>query len=412
MTTILYGAGASYDFFEPNLCTQYLTDKVKIVSAWQNALTQYFKKDLPSASEIVAVIDAICQANPKYDFEQICEVLDKYCSYQFDDLSGNTYLANIVNVLKRAYGVGRWSTSLKWGDVPFVYRQIIADTIIELQNNHKTPNYQTLIEQQNEFLQYVCKVDDEVSIASLNYDDIVFTSAKVLNFETGFELTTNPLSERQKDINIQKFLNAKKVVYFPHGHIRFRFINAGDMLFYDDYNMANQDRWEKESSFNLALTYTNLDRLFSANYNTFLTTGQTKDNSFNISPYSYYYQRLSADILRSQRLIIIGYSFGDEHINRLFSSFVNISRNNIVYIVDYYLENSETSNLYKGTSCSPSTFTKINSIFKESRIPTKRSIPIDNDSLGFKEIMPNIIYYRKGYHKFLEDYDKMINKQC
>ena len=417
MTTILFGAGASRGFYNTDPSTPYLTARVKDINVWQSALSRYHNKKLPSAQEVVELINAICQCDPLYNFEQICEVLDKYCSYNFDKLPQNTYLANIVLTIVHSY----LPTNHAWSDIPFVYRQIIADTLVALQNKHKRPDYAHRSGLQTDFLSYICQQDEQVNLVSFNYDDIVFESASRLGFINGFVTSIDPRHQQRKTTDVQIFLNAKHVVYFPHGHIRFRLVDSGDVLFYDDVNTANSDRWSKADTSTIGLTLTGQYTQFAYNYNTFLTTGQTKDSSFNIAPYSYYYQRLATDILHSNRIILIGYSFGDEHVNRLLQSFVNRDPNNRVCIVDFYDVTTSPITLVNEMADQRNILMKINQTFKapwivnynpltSARTPVnpKAVADLNNNSIGYGEIFPNITYYRKGYHDFLVDYQKFL----
>lgn len=421
MTTILFGAGASNGFFSENLNTSKLTAIVKDVNVWQDALLKYYKKGLPTACEIANLIHLICCANPQYHFEQICEVLDKFCSYQFDSMPQNTYFANTLFVMANKYGVGHIPAYSNWSDVPFLFRQIIADAIVNMHNTNANPNYGALIGQQIDFLNYVSNQEERMSVVSLNYDDLVYTSAIQAGLESGFVLSGDPRDKGQKVTDVQRFFNAPKVVYFPHGHIRFRFTDSGHVLFYDDYNQANVERWRAQDTFNDAFTLTGQYSQFAHNYNTFLTTGQTKDNSFNIAPYSYYYQRLASDFLNSNRIILIGYSFGDEHFNRLLHSFVNLSKNNKVYIVDYYDVHTNPITLVHEMQDQRNILMKINQTFKapwivnynpatqiQSPVNMQAVADINNDAIGYGEIFPNIYYYRKGYGDFLSDYANII----
>ena len=417
MTTILYGAGASLGFFQTDPSTTYLTSRVRDINVWQYALSRYHNKGLPSAQDIVALIDAICHYVPQYNFEQICEVLDKFCSYNFDNVPQHTYLANVVFALGGKIIPGHSA----WGDVPFVYRQIIADTLVELYNRQPRPDYTQRIGRQTDFMSYICGQEEDVNVVSFNYDDIVSSSATQVGFNNGFVISNDPRHHNLKVIDVQQFLNAKRCVYFPHGHIRFRLISSGDVLFYDNINDANSDRWNKDDTSIVGLTLTGQYTQFASNYNTFLTTGQTKDNSFNIVPYSYYYQRLAADVLNSNRMIIIGYSFGDEHVNRLLQSFINRDDANKAYIVDFYDVVKSPITLVNEMSDQHNMLMKINQTFKAPWIvnynpSTHAKTPINpqavadlnNNSIGYGEIFPNIIYYRKGYHDFLMDYPKFL----
>ena len=417
MITILFGAGASLGFYNTNPSTSYLTSRVKDINVWLSALARYHNKNLPSAQDIVGVINRICQYHLDYNFEQICEVLDKFCSYNFDNLPQHTYLANIVCVLSDKI----LRTQPVWADVPFVYRQIIADTLVELHNKQQRPDYVKWIRLQTSLLEYICQQDEQVNIVSFNYDNIVFESASQLGFINGFIPSSDPRHQQKNTTNAQVFLNAKRVVYFPHGHIRFRLINSGDVLFYDNINEANFDRWNKYDTSTIGITLTGQYTQFAYNYNTFLTTGQTKDNSFNIAPYSYYYQRLATDILNSDKIILIGYSFGDEHVNRLLQSFVIRNNNNVVYIVDYYSVATSPISLIEEMSDQRNILMKINQTFKapwiisynpltsaKTPINPKAVADLNNNSVGYGEIFPNITYYRKGYHAFLQEYQNIL----
>lgn len=419
MTTILYGAGASLGFFQTDPSSKFLTSRVRDINVWQYALSRYHNKGLPSAQDIVALIDAICHYAPQYNFEQICEVLDKFCSYNFDNLPQHTYLANVVLALGGKILPGH----PVWGDVPFVYRQIIADTLVGLHNGQQRPDYKQKIDRQTDFLSYICsqEEDNKINVVSFNYDNLVLESATRLGLSDGFMTSNDPRHHNLKTIDVQHFLNANRCVYFPHGHIRFRLIDSGDVLFYDNFNDANSDRWDKDDTSTIGLTLTGQYTQFASNYNTFLTTGQTKDNSFNIAPYSYYYQRLAADVLNSNRMIIIGYSFGDEHVNRLLQSFVNRDSNNKAYIVDFYNVAKYPISLIDEMNDQHNILMKINQTFKapwivnynpftHSKTPVnpKAVADLNDNSIGYGDIFPNITYYRKGYHEFLVDYPKFI----
>lgn len=99
---------------------------------------------------------------------------------------------------------------------------------------------------------------------------------------------------------------------------------------------------------------------FAYNYNTFLSTGQTKDDGLNHLPYAIYYQRLAIDLFKSDTVYIIGYSFGDEHINRLLRSFLQLNFQNKIIIVDYYPDTITMMDEYMNPN---SIITKINQNF-------------------------------------------------
>ena len=71
-----------------------------------------------------------------------------------------------------------------------------------------------------------------------------------------------------------------------------------------------------------------LNAKYSYNFNAFIATGQTKDDSLNHIPYSAYYQRLVSDQAQSKMVYLVGYSFGDDPVNRLLQSFLKIDHDN------------------------------------------------------------------------------------
>lgn len=208
---------------------------------------------------------------------------------------------------------------VEWCDIPFLLREIIAESILDLQNQYKISDFQQLIDLQHKFIEAVCNIDDENSVMSLIYDDCVYDSQIGLGFEKGF----SKIGQRYlRQISIDKFMHAKKVAYFPQGHLKFQFTDNDNVTFWSDSNQANEERWNGIKGIAVGSTLSVLPGKFAYNYNTFLSTGQTKDDGLNHLPYAIYYLRLAIDLFKSDTVYIIGYSFGDEHINRLLRSFL------------------------------------------------------------------------------------------
>ena len=419
MKTLIFGAGASIPFFNPTLDTAYLTEKVCSQAEWERMRDLYIQhhgknQQMLDAGIIIQVINDIKRIQPEVNFEQIAEVIDKISSWGFDRIPCH----NMLNMLVFIFNLGfqpRYSSpfGIEWQDVPFLLRQIIAETILDLKNNHKSADYQKLIEQQREFVRAICDRDEDVNVISLNYDECILESLEGLGFEKGFRPTDyNYLMQ----MDIHSFLQAQKVVYFPHGHIRFMFTDNDNVTYYTDSNMANQERWENIDGSMLGSTATVTPGKFAYNYNTFLSTGQTKDEGFNHLPYAVYYQRMAVDLYKSDTVFIIGYSFGDDHINRLLRSFIKMDRQNRVIIVGFnpyqidLTDTSENSNstihkihYYLGTDWQL-TYTEgmglmANNPHEIDKINTR----------GYGQLFPQVYFYRLGYEAFLDSFNSIPN---
>ena len=418
MNTILFGAGASIPFFDIPLTTTYITKQILDIQNWKKVLKKLTiannnnGNNLIDISEVEPVLRHLSNLNENGDFnlnfEDIAEVLDKLSSYGFDQVPQHNLLNTILMFFKPEITI-----SPQWHHIPFLLREIIADTIIDMQKNHCISNYNEMISLQNKFIDRIREEDDSISLVSLNYDNIVPTSVDMLE-NISYHFTDN--TKRHKNtINIKEFFESKSVAYFPHGHLRFVFTDELNVSYLEDICQAEEERWN--GLFNSG-TSDVVNGSFSYDFNTFITTGKTKDNAFNNMPYSIYYQRLATDFLNSGKIFIIGYSFGDEHFNRLLRSFLYMNKKNKVYVIDMYDSMVTMVNEYKEDS---NIITKIHNTFKPDW-----NIIFDNDSSqklpynqqevnkinqeGYGEIFERIILYKKGYDQFLNEFHKVLSE--
>lgn len=416
MITLIYGAGASIPFFSPRLSTKYLTDKVLDINEWHRVFNKY--SGLIDSNRVVAKVEDVCMlvkqiTNVRSDanFEEIAEILDKVCSWGFDPLPRNNYLNSVVAVLgnrpvSNVIGCG-------WEIVPFMFRQIIAEAICDLHNNHRKTNYCELITLQKVFFEDVCNGHEKASIMSLNYDECVIESAVPAGFDTCF--TENAIPDASS-LDVKRFMTSNRVVYFPHGHTRFVYADNSDVLYFKDANTADEERWKRIESHMMGKQLPVLRGKFAYNFNTFLTTGQTKDDAMNNAPYCYYYHRFSHDVFDSDIVILIGYSFGDEHFNRALQAFLQIEESRRVVIVDFYEDSVTLKSEYQDES---NIITKIYNNFRRDWIFNQSSVfkispanqheidKINHDGYGF--IFERVLFYKKGYEEFLKEYSKVLN---
>lgn len=418
MKTFIFGAGASIPFFAPTLSTSYLTNKVCDINEWQRVMDKYKQNNgknhiMLSHNVVIALISEILNIYSNANFEEIAEIIDKICSYGYDAVPTDNMMNLLLWIMKHGFNPQNSRPfGTEWSDVSFLLREIIAEAILDLQNNHKHANYQQLLDLQHDFIETVCTRDDEVSVMSLCYDDCVYDSLKGLGFENGFELTNQ---HYMFQINIEKFMHAHKAVYFPHGHLKFQFSDNDNVTFWHDSNTANDERWRGVDGAAIGSTLTVLQGKFAYNYNTFLSTGQTKDDGFNHLPYAIYYQRLAIDLFKSDTVYVIGYSFGDLHVNRLLRSFLKLNPNNKLFVVDYYPNPITMVDEYQDPH---NIITKIHDNFKTdwnlivdgngNRAPVNQ---IDIDILnnqGYGNLFDQVIFYKKGYADFLNEFGKVI----
>lgn len=418
MKTFLFAAGASVPFFEsPTLNTSYLTEKVKDINEWQRVIDKYVSIKgqnvvIAPPQFVVDVINKIISYAPDAKFEQIAEVLDKISSYSMDSIPSNRMMNLVQCVLMDIMRNPHKWPGIGMQEIPFLFREIIAEAILELESNHKSGDYTQLLEKQKAFIAYAAK-DEEASIISTNYDNCVPDSLHGLGFETCFK----PVDSRHlMQIDIHSFMNAPRVVYYPHGHLRFHFTDNDNVTYWHDSIMANNERWDGLASTSIGSTLTVTPGKFAYNFNTFITTGQTKDDSFNHLPYAIYYQRMACDIAKSDTVYIIGYSFSDDHFNRLMKSFLKLKDTNKLVIVDYYPDAIGMVDEYMDQN---NIISKICQVFgtewsviydsaRQNKLPFNQSEVQKLNKEGFGEIFKNVYFYKKGYYDFLNEFTKFI----
>ena len=176
MNTILFGAGASIPFFDISLTSTYITEQILDIANWEKVLKKLTKANkygynLIDINEVKPVLCHLSSLNEErrfnLNFEDIAEVLDKLSSYGFDAVPQHNLLNTILSFLKPEITI-----SPQWQHIPFLLREIIANTIIDMHKNHCISNYDKMISLQNNFIGHIQGEDNCISLVSLNYDDI------------------------------------------------------------------------------------------------------------------------------------------------------------------------------------------------------------------------------------------------
>ena len=409
-TTILFGAGASYPFYETHLSTNYITSQVKQKNNWQDMLSNYRQINVEGYQEpdIMPWIDFLNGAgNEVLNFEQLAEIVDKISSVQYDCFPQNNMLNRIVYALN-----ANFQHRMQAQYIPFFFREIIANIIIKQEMDGRADNYEGLQRLQQQMLMRISEESDQASVISLNYDECVPISIDAINkYDNCFR---QKKGYRDTELDVRGFFAAEKVVYYPHGHLRFVFNHKESAVYVPDIFEAERQRWN--GLFNqgsLVITQTP----FCYDFNTFITTGQTKDNAFNNMPYAVYYQRMAMDFLTSNLIVLIGYSFGDPHFNRLLKSFHHLNNTNKVLVVDMYPDEVTMLNEYRDSN---NLIAKINQTFTPGwgiRVTNDGELqPMNQEEVnlvnqyGFGEILPRVYFFKNGYEEFLNRQEEVFGR--
>lgn len=402
---LILGAGASIPFYNPRLSTTHLTTVISDQNRWNNIVGRYTNimganVNMVSTQTVLQVLDSITQAHPSYNFEQIIEIYDKISSFNFDPRMDSKILHDIL----RLYGATAPNIANHvWSCVPFLFRQLITEAVADLHANHKVATFNNLTQLQTEFVTSISN-GQSINIFTLNYDEIILDAIQNLNFISGFN--------NQGRFDVRTFLAAAKTISFPHGHSRFSFDDDG-ILYHANSQTANTYRLNHISAIDRTQTKYLTDSSYAYSFNTFISTGQQKEPTFDVNPYAIYYQKFASDCLKANKIYVVGYSFSDPHFNRMLLNFLRISPSNKVVIVDYLPDPISVITEFTNTE---SLFHRIFSLLGYSSIPL-RGTNFNNvqylysteeqalNNNGFAEIYPQIVFYKNGYDNFLKQFN-------
>ena len=399
---LILGAGASIPFYNPRLSTTHLTTVISDQNKWNNIVGRYTNimganVNMVSTQTVFQVLNSITQAHPNYNFEQIIEIYDKISSFNFDPRLNSKISHDIL----RLYGATAPNIANHvWDCVPFLFRQLITEEVADLHANYKVATYNNLSQLQTKFVSSISN-RQSINIFTLNYDEIILDAIQNLNFVAGFN--------NQGRFDVSTFLAAAKTISFPHGHSRFSFDDDG-ILFHANSQTANTYRLNHIGANNRTQTRYLTDSSYAYSFNTFISTGQQKEPTFDVNPYSTYYQKFASDCLKANKIYVVGYSFSDPHFNRMLLNFLKISPSNKIVIVDL---------LQGQVSIVPEFMNQgslIHKIFNQLGVTSLPMYPNARDyrykqqeqdlnNNGFAEIYPQIVLYKNGYDNFLNQFN-------
>ncbi|MBN9352252.1 MAG: SIR2 family protein [Chitinophagaceae bacterium] len=395
---LILGAGASIPFYDPVLSSERLKTVISDRCRWNDLVDRYRRAmndenvNMVNVPAIMCVLNRINNEHPNYNFEQIIEFIDKICSFNFNPGRDSKIFHDILFYYNAK---PQNAADHVWTFVPFLFRQLIAEDVANLHANHKVGGYDDLTQLQTKFISSISN-GQSINIFTLNYDEIIWDAIRNLDFVSGFG--------NEGRFDIKTFLSAKKTISFPHGHSRFSYDDHG-ILLHADSQKANDSRLGHIGDSDDVQTVCLIDGSYCYSFNTFISTGQQKEPTFDLNPYAAYYQKFASDCLKATKIYIVGYSFSDPHFNRMLLNFLAIARTNRIVIVDRILENICLAYEFMKHE---SLIQKIFDLFGISRIPMDNSQREDDlNRNGFAEITPQIILYKKGYDVFLYDFNKI-----
>ena len=426
-TVMIFGAGASVPFFYPRLDTEALTCEVKNEDRWKSFISRYTEvmddgvpevewepiQDLIQRALCVdqrdpvhGLIQQALHLNQNLTFEELIEFIDKYSSYTIECGTGSAIQPKRLHNLLRFLSVNKDFSEMDWGRIPFLFRQMIAEVIEEWNSKYRVPDYCNLLDKQSEFLSEQLQ-QGNLSLYTFNYDDVLPQTVltRGIPLETGFNCGR---------FDSAKFLKAPSILAFPHGHARWVQDDDGIREFasISDANCwrlrhLNDSGGEKTKCYN--------DEPWICDFNTFLTTGQDKESSFNRNPYCAYYQRLAKDLTEADSAVVVGYSFRDPHINRLLLNFRSLQDKNKVLVVDYLKRDINLVGEFVSFASSLKPLLNaynVGSILVLSRYtshPYKYKEQLDKTNKnGYGFLYPQIWIDKRGYDKFLSEWRDVI----
>jgi hypothetical protein len=399
---LFLGAGASIPYFNPRLSTAHLTNLIKTHDKWEDIVPRYTNNvgvniNTVRVEPVFGILDEMSNKFPEYNFEQIIEIFDKICSFNFDSLPNSKILHDLLLM----YGARpHVFEDHVWDPVPFLFRQIISEEVAELFQNHKAPAYDELRDLQTCFIESITTQQD-LNIFTLNYDEIVLDSIERLPISTGFD---------DGRFSIPDFFSAANTISFPHGHSRFSYDDMG-ILYHDSGVGANQHRLAHIGKHDWTKTRYIHPSHYSYSFNTFITTGQQKEPSFDINPYAAYYQKFAADCIAAEKIFIMGYSLSDYHFNRMLMNFLRLRPTNKLIVVDYI---AGDLNILSEFLNSGSFIHRMFMLMDITSIPVNdnQHYQYEEEELrlnqrGYATIYPQIFLYKKGYDAFLREFETL-----
>lgn len=320
--TAFIGAGAAIELGGPT--TDLITQAVR------NRKQGFFDKKIQFIDRVAKVLDNY-YGSP-CNFEEIFHTLELLHSYK------TGLYPSTVKMFKPPIGAftkPRLTRFFKQTDEPWLSfaKSDLIQTVGEVVNQYDS-GYATNIDVawHKNFWQKATS-SNRWDIATLNYDTCIEQSLN--NYEDGFVAT----SYNFKRFNPAILFKTKKTrIMHLHGSINYGFgrttDNPNEYALEDDFNDIHKFRSFEEANGSWTGRSTNTAQSREEAVIGPLITGMRKTDKVITYPYSSYYSELQNAIIKNERLLVIGYSFGDLHFNKILERIPRIhgSKRKIVVI--------------------------------------------------------------------------------
>lgn len=353
-TTILLGAGAMIPFGGPS--TKYITDKVLVHESCKYIcqIIQRGYKELCNFESLLSALELLLEWNLSNENK-------RHSTFQ------NTSIYR--NVFQLATAFQYYGTDKVWN----IYKDVVNDIIEVIKDYDYYPQCTQCCQSKdtstlNSFISKYLE-DSDLKIYTLNYDRLI--PNLVRNHHEIYE----GIDEEVFSYNLCKMIHHHFTYFNLHGSI------------YIDYNpnsgiKLRERPAELEKAIFINGGNPNEQKIFLP-----IIAGYHKSQRMMSKPFNFGLSAFMYDSQESNIIIIIGYSFGDPHINSILSNFVKTNNSEII-IVDYSSDMKHSCRLINNIR----TVFSIHNMFAkvEDRV--------------YENVDKTITIYLKGFDRYIKEY--------